>query len=244
MTLSPGTYIIHDTDLDWILSYYTGTDRIGTWQINGAADQKGWYVKRYPESSMYAIQSIASKKYIPTGLDGTNLRGAEEGDAAVFHLEHQFKDFYLIKSIGTDVYLNHPNVKPNSMDSYYPSNFTKDAPKDCFWRFERISDDAGSSLKPKTDTSEPVSSLLVPQPVVDALSSQGSSNLRTDEMHFYTDMLFNMPRTPFIWTQRIAALDWARKLGASNVPTMESYNEYERRLESALRSKNNKNQNE
>lgn len=40
-------------------------------------------------------------------------------------------------------------------------------------------------------------------------------------------MLFNMPRTPFTRAQRIAALDWARKLGASNVPTIDSFEEYE-----------------
>jgi hypothetical protein len=37
-----------------------------------------------------------------------------------------------------------------------------------------------------------------------------------------------MPYTPFTRDQRIVALDWARKLGANNVPTIESLDECER----------------
>lgn len=37
-----------------------------------------------------------------------------------------------------------------------------------------------------------------------------------------------MPRAPFTPIQRMAVLDWARKLGIPNVPTMESLEEYER----------------
>lgn len=44
-------------------------------------------------------------------------------------------------------------------------------------------------------------------------------------------MLFNMSRSPFTRTQRAAALEWARKLGATNVPTLESFDEFERRIE-------------
>lgn len=44
-------------------------------------------------------------------------------------------------------------------------------------------------------------------------------------------MLFNMPRSTFTRAQRAAALDWARKLGATNVPTLESFDECERRME-------------
>lgn len=40
-----------------------------------------------------------------------------------------------------------------------------------------------------------------------------------------------MPRSPFTRTQRAAALEWARKLGATNVPTLESFDECERRME-------------
>ncbi|KAG8754163.1 hypothetical protein FRC11_006801, partial [Ceratobasidium sp. 423] len=52
-------------------------------------------------------------------------------------------------------------------------------------------------------------------------------------------MLFNMPRMPFTRDQRVAALDWARKLGAMNVPTIESFDECERRLEATMGSRNN-----
>ncbi|KAH7337008.1 hypothetical protein B0J17DRAFT_665816 [Rhizoctonia solani] len=43
-----------------------------------------------------------------------------------------------------------------------------------------------------------------------------------------------MPRAPFTRLQRIAALDWARKLGATNAPKIESFDEYERQLETTM----------
>lgn len=43
-------------------------------------------------------------------------------------------------------------------------------------------------------------------------------------------MLFNMPRTPFTRTQRIAAFEW---------PTMESFSEYEGKLEANQSDSNN-----
>lgn len=52
-------------------------------------------------------------------------------------------------------------------------------------------------------------------------------------------MLFNMPRTPFTRTQRLAALEWARWLGAPNVPTIESFDECERILEAGRKDENN-----
>jgi hypothetical protein len=54
-------------------------------------------------------------------------------------------------------------------------------------------------------------------------------------------MLFNMPRTPFTRDQRIAALDWARKLGATNVPTIQSFDERERRLGATVGNANTNN---
>lgn len=44
-------------------------------------------------------------------------------------------------------------------------------------------------------------------------------------------MLFNLPRNPFTRVQRAAILEWARKMGATNVPTLESLDECERRIE-------------
>ncbi|KDN45336.1 hypothetical protein RSAG8_04923, partial [Rhizoctonia solani AG-8 WAC10335] len=106
-----------------------------------------------------------------------------------------------------------------------------------FWRFERIGDDTSSILKPRP--SDPISTpSAFPTATLD-LFPQGSDSAYNDEAHFHTDMLFNMPRAPFSRIQRIAALDWARKLGATNVPTMASVDECERRLETASGSNNN-----
>ena len=44
-------------------------------------------------------------------------------------------------------------------------------------------------------------------------------------------MLFNLPRNPFTRVQQAAVLEWARKIGAPNVPTLESLDECERRIE-------------
>ncbi|KAF8606780.1 hypothetical protein BDV93DRAFT_326650 [Ceratobasidium sp. AG-I] len=90
------------------------------------------------------------------------------------------------------------------------------------WRFERMSDDSGGShqLQPLPP---PYSQ---PNPIV----SGNSARSYIDDAHFHTDMLFNMPRSPFTRTQRAAALEWARKLGAANVPTLESFDQCERRM--------------
>ncbi|KAG8689632.1 hypothetical protein FRC11_001517 [Ceratobasidium sp. 423] len=108
-------------------------------------------------------------------------------------------------------------------------------------------DDVGSPLKPRpeaTATPPVASPVASPVPQSNNLLSPDSGSLYTDDAHFYTDLLFNMPRSPFSRTQRIAALDWARKLGATNVPTMESFDECEGRLEAASGSNNNPPRNE
>ncbi|KAG8754162.1 hypothetical protein FRC11_006800 [Ceratobasidium sp. 423] len=199
-----------------------------------------WYVKRYPEGSVYAIQNMASKKYVPSSMDGSDMRGVDESDAAIFSLEHQFQDFYLIKLFGTKVHLEHPNIGPRPNDEEYtPVNLAnkdmlKDTLKGCFWRFEKIGDDAGSALAPRVGTSNSAPSVSQPSPP----PSQGSGRLYPDDAHLYTDMLFNIPRMPFNRDQRIAALDWARRLGATNVPTIESLDECEGRLEAVLGGNN------
>ncbi|CAE6445005.1 unnamed protein product [Rhizoctonia solani] len=232
MPLTPGTYMIHDTDSDWVLAYYSSNSRIGTWS-NSKADYEKWYVKCYPGSSRYAIQDTSYKKYIAVVTNGDNPYGVEEEDASALELEHQFQDFYLIKLAGTKRYLEHPNVKLEK--NHTMVNFTDRVPlQGCSWRFERISGDIGSALRPKPNISGIISSISQPN-----TSSQVPGNLLTNDSHFHTDMLFNTPRTPFTRIQRIAALDWARKLGAINVPTIQSFDEYESRLEAALGSNNN-----
>ncbi|CAE6391058.1 unnamed protein product [Rhizoctonia solani] len=239
MSLSPGTYTVYDTDSGRVLAYYFGPNRIGTWEHNHTENQK-WRIKRYPGSPGYAIQNIMkTQKYLPDRMSGPYTIGVDECDAGIFELEHQFQDFYLIKLIGKSIYLDYPYLELD--DRYTPVSFAeKSTFKGCFWRFEKISDDTGSALKRRPNDFASISS--VPQPKTTVPQSSGS--LYVDDAHLYTDMLFNMPRTPFTRDQRVAVLDWARKLGASNVPTIESFDECERRLGAPLRNTNNPGRNE
>ncbi|CAE6448531.1 hypothetical protein ACGC1H_005555 [Rhizoctonia solani] len=230
MHFSPGTYTIRDTDSGRAIDYYGGQTRIGTWDYHCGENQK-WRIKSYPGNLGYAIQNVMTNKYIPMKIDGSYMNGVDEGDAAIVNFEHQFRDFYLIKLIGTNVYLGHPYIELDG--SYTPVSFIdKDTPQGCFWQLEKLNDDTGSMLRPRRNHS----SIFSSEPQSNT-SFQNPGSLYTDDAHLYTDMLFNMPRMPFTRDQRIAALDWARKLGATNVPTMESFDECERRLES--RSNNN-----
>ncbi|KDN45333.1 hypothetical protein RSAG8_04920, partial [Rhizoctonia solani AG-8 WAC10335] len=232
------TYLIHDTDSGRVLTYYNSQhfpNKVGTWENVRAGNQK-WYIKRYPGSSTYAIQVVGQKKYIAIGSDGRDPCGQEEDDAAILELE-QSDNTYFIKVTRAHCYLEHPNITSTLSSSHTLVNFTNTIiDKKCSWRFEKISDDAGTALKPRPENSTPAPS--VPQP---NNLSPNSGNPYTDDVHFYTDMLFNMPRTPFTRAQRIAALDWARRLGATNVPTMESFDECERRLEAGSGSNSNTN---
>ncbi|CCO37640.1 hypothetical protein BN14_11798 [Rhizoctonia solani AG-1 IB] len=204
MTISPGTYTIHDASSDRAIDYGKST-RIGTWD------------------SGYALQNVLSDKYIPTKASGPDTFGVDEGNAGIFNLEHQFRDIYLVKLVGSNVYLDHPYVELEM--KYVPVSFAKkdiNTIKSSFWRLERISDDVGSTLKPRPGKLLPDHSIFQS----DAWDSNLNS-LYTDEAHLYTNMIFNMPYTPFTRDQRIVALDWARKLGANNVPTIESLDECE-----------------
>ncbi|ELU38266.1 hypothetical protein AG1IA_07727 [Rhizoctonia solani AG-1 IA] len=120
-----------------------------------------------------------------------------------------------IKLMGTSTHLNHPYTE---LDGPYFPFYT--APN---------SDDVGSILKPRRNISAHV--LSPSQPTTPP--SQGLGPY-IDEAVRQTQL-----RQPFTRVQRIAALDWARKLGAINVPTIESFDECERRLEAALGSNNN-----
>ncbi|EUC63391.1 hypothetical protein RSOL_490660, partial [Rhizoctonia solani AG-3 Rhs1AP] len=186
---------------------------------------------------MYAIQNVCTKKYIPTCMDGFDMPSVDEDGAATFRLdslEPGFEDFYLITSTRTNFYLCHPNMQPRQTEAYTPVSFTERLTlKGCIWRFERIGNDAGSPLVPRANRLAPILSVL---PIND-LSPRAPGRLYPDDVHLYTDMLFNMPQIPFTRDQRIAALDWARKLGAMDVPTIESFDECEARLEA--RSNNN-----
>ncbi|CAE6464257.1 unnamed protein product [Rhizoctonia solani] len=178
MSLSPGTYTIHDTDATLVLTNWTGSLRIGIYRPFGGSNQK-WYVKRYPEGFLYAIQNVATNKYVPDNMDGSDMPGVDEIHAAILSLEHQFQDFYLIKLSGTKVHLEHPNTEPTPNDENYApvSLVNKDTPKGCFWRFERISDDAGGDLKPRTNNSIPALS----PPQSNNILSQGSGSQYTDD---------------------------------------------------------------
>ncbi|CAE6520608.1 unnamed protein product [Rhizoctonia solani] len=174
MPLTPGTYIIHDTDSDWVLAYYSSNNRIGTWSSN-QADYEKWYVKCYPGSSKYAIQDMSYKRYIAVAMKGDNPYGMEEEDASVLELEHQFQDFYLIKLAGTRRYLEHPNIKLEK--NHTMVNFTNRVPlQGCSWRFERISGDTGSVLRPKPKHS----GFISPTPHANT-SSQVPGNLLTND---------------------------------------------------------------
>ncbi|KAJ1303306.1 hypothetical protein OPQ81_011503 [Rhizoctonia solani] len=195
------------------------------------------------EAGHMPSRAYNSQKYIAIGADGSGAHGVEEDDAAVLELEQLSPGSYQIKLTGTKSYLEHPNIN-STQDGHtllcVHVKFTDKVPLQRHtWRFERIGDDTNGFLKSKS-TSTP----QIPQPNRSNLLSPNSSSLYPDDAHFYTDLLFNMPRTPFTRTQRIAALDWARKLGATNVPTMEWFDECERRLEVAPESDNNPGQND
>ncbi|CAE6442449.1 unnamed protein product [Rhizoctonia solani] len=225
MPLVPGTYLIHDTDSGRILTYYSAQpfgNKMGTWKNNRAESQKASsYAYIFIPYLTSCTVGVDKKTYMAIGADGRDACGMEEDDAAILELQ-QSNDSYFIKVIGTQSYLEHPNTLSTLTQGlgHMIVNFTTTLiDTKCSWRFEKIGDDAGSALKPRPGTSIPVPS--TPQPSI--LLPPNSGSLYTDDAHFYTDMLFNMPRTPFTRTQRIAALDWARKLGATNVPTMESF---------------------
>ncbi|KAF8755164.1 hypothetical protein RHS01_05689 [Rhizoctonia solani] len=190
-----------------------------------------WRIKPYPGTSGYAIQNAMTSKYIPTKTDGSYMNGVGEDNCGIFTLERQFKGFYLIKLMGTSTHLNHPYTELDG--PYFPVGFTdKAVPLGCFWELDKISpnsDDVGSILKPRRNISAHV--LSPSQPITPP--SQGLGPY-IDEAVRQTQL-----RQPFARVQRIAALDWARKLGAINVPTIESFDECERRLEAALGSNNN-----
>ncbi|KDN45335.1 hypothetical protein RSAG8_04922, partial [Rhizoctonia solani AG-8 WAC10335] len=234
MPLAPEMYSIYDNDSGRVLTV-DSWGRIGTWAQTRVDGQK-WHVKNYPGTVGYAIQNVQTKKYIPIGTDGFDMPSVDESGAATFRLEPLVDglDSYLIKSTRTN-YLCHPNIQPRQNQGYTPVSFTEqDTLKGCIWRFERVGDDAGSSLVPRANN--PAPTLSAPPPSVP--SSRASGRLYPDDAHLYTDMLFNMPRIPFTQDQRIAALDWARKLGATNVPTIESFDECERKLDAAVGGNN------
>ncbi|KAH7337007.1 hypothetical protein B0J17DRAFT_665815 [Rhizoctonia solani] len=215
MYLSPGTYTIHDVDSERVFTYYRGSDEFGTWAPGNDSDRK-WHVKSYPAGdSGYAIQSVASNKYI--GANGTNLFHADEGSATTLDLEHQFKDYYLIKVTGTKTYLSHPNVQS---DNYLVRFTNTNIPRGCFWRFEKLNDDAGSALSPNKPTIAKIDTNVIGSELLNGLS--------IEDALFYTDALFNIRRTSFTRVQRRAILNWARRMGTTNVPTMESFDEYEK----------------
>ncbi|KAF8606783.1 hypothetical protein BDV93DRAFT_542430 [Ceratobasidium sp. AG-I] len=106
------------------------------------------------------------------------------------------------------------------------------------WKFEQISEDSGGFYQPRVPTSlyfKPQNKPGNSSAGIDVIVPEDSDNLYADDAHFHTDMLFNMPRTPFTRTQRAAALEWARKLGAKNVPSLESLDECERRFKAGQR---------
>ncbi|KAH7337034.1 hypothetical protein B0J17DRAFT_665903 [Rhizoctonia solani] len=126
-----------------------------------------------------------------------------------------FTNDCLIKLAGTDRRLEHPNVESTPQGHTLVKFTDKAALQGYSWRFEKIGDDTGGILK--TIPKHPISTSPSSQP--NNLLPPNSGSIYIDNAHFYTDMLLNIPRTPFTRTQRIAALDWARKLGAANVPT-------------------------
>ncbi|CAE7115610.1 unnamed protein product [Rhizoctonia solani] len=207
-----------------------------------------WYVKCYPGSSKYAIQDTEYKKYFAVDTNENNPYGAEEKDAAVLELQHQFQDFYLISLAGTGSCLRHPNIK--MANGHTMVSFTnRDILQGGFWRFEKLSDDTGSSLNPNritnsnanVDTNAAVASNtnntsatgITGRTIAgaDVPVRQTRNGPSTEDALFYTDALFNSRRTLFTRVQRRAILDWARRMGTTNVPTMESFDAYEKSLE-------------
>lgn len=204
------------------------------YKVHREANQQ-FYIQCSSTGSGYTIQSVRTRWYVR--VEGKELRDSCPHNKTVWDLDQQFGDVYTISILGTKSRMWHPNRPENKDNLIYLTE--RDASDGCLWRFEKVSDDAGDPPDSPQPVSVPVSlpPSFLSKPNVDM--SQNSISPYVDNPHFYTDMLFNMPRTPFTRTQRLAALEWARWLGAPNVPTIESFDECERILEAGRKDENN-----
>ncbi|KAB5595878.1 hypothetical protein CTheo_642 [Ceratobasidium theobromae] len=180
-----------------------------------------WYIRKLPQGPAYVIQGVHTRRYI--ALDGIALRDATLSGhgTAIWNLDHQFADVYIISQFGTRSCMAFPNSVHNTCNR-------RDVAQRFLWKFEKIR--YMSQLTVDSPLCLPSDTLGDDNPLPQVhtmLPCTESTFLDNDSAHLFTDMLFNMPRTPFTRAQRIAALDWARKLGASNVPTIDSFEEYE-----------------
>lgn len=178
----------------------------------------------------YALANAHWNIYLGINDDGrgNKLDPVCEHNASIWSIEHQHDDKYNISLLGTQMYLTLPEGYNDPGASIM---LTERRTERQLWRFERISDDSRGVHQPRN------SMPFYAQPL-SAPNSSGSSTIVSgdpnspyvDDAHFHTDMLFSLQRVPFTRMQRAVVLEWARKMGTPNVPTLESLDECERRI--------------
>ncbi|KAF8606781.1 hypothetical protein BDV93DRAFT_326660 [Ceratobasidium sp. AG-I] len=224
MAILAGKYIIQSTRSDLVFDWANYRNIEGHGPHRGGNQQR--FVKRSGRG--YAIKSAICDIFIGIndGGRGNKLGVTCEHDATIWNIEHQHDDQYIVSPLGTQMYLTLPEQRGDSI------NLTERRTAQEVWRFERISHELDGTHQPQ----ESVPFSARPSSTLDRhgtsmIVSHDPNSPYVDDAHFHTDMLFNLPRIPFTRMQRAVVLEWARKIGAPNVPTLESLDECERRIE-------------
>ncbi|KAF8606785.1 hypothetical protein BDV93DRAFT_520409 [Ceratobasidium sp. AG-I] len=224
----PGTYLIHNLRANVVVDL-NGQYKPVSWGPHKGLSQQ-WRIQRSTRG--YALKSALCDDFLginDTGR-GSRLERVCEHNASIWIMEHHYDDVYTILIIDTQMCLSLPEGQdaPGANLLITEKKLTKGQ----LWRFEKLSDDSGGVHHPRNPVHfypQPSGTLNSSNP--SAIVSGSPNSPYIDDAHLHTDMLFNMPRHSFTRIQRAAALEWARKLGATNVPTLESFDECERQME-------------
>lgn len=191
-----------------------------------------WYFQR--SNRGYALKNVKCGGFVGINdtRSGSRLEKVCDHNAIVWNLERQYDDVYTISIPGTLLCITLPEGqdKPGTHLLVTERNLTKGQ----LWRFQKLSEDSGGFHQPQNAVH------IYPQyPSMPAINADSNTIVSgdpdspyIDDAHLYTDMLFNLPRNAFNRVQRAAVLEWARRMGATNVPTLESLDECERRMDS------------
>ncbi|KAF8606784.1 hypothetical protein BDV93DRAFT_520408 [Ceratobasidium sp. AG-I] len=226
MSFLTGTCIIHSVCADIVI------DLVSRYKIEGHSSHQRinqqWYVQR--SSRGYAIKSAQGNLFLGTNNAGrgSKLEIVCEHDASIWNIEHQHDQNYMISIVNTQMYITLP---PGRDDPGTHITLAEAKTQRQLWWIEKISDESGGIHQPQNTTpfySQPSST--PGSTGANTIVSDDPNSPYADDAHFHTDMLFNMPRNKFTRLQRAAVLDWARTMGAPNVPTLESLDECERRF--------------
>ncbi|KAF8606782.1 hypothetical protein BDV93DRAFT_520407 [Ceratobasidium sp. AG-I] len=228
MELSSGTYLIRNIRANLALELYNHHQIVCHGAHSGPVQL--WYLQRSARG--YALKNVECGQYL--GINdtrcGSQLEKVCEHNANIWTVVHQYDNVYTVSIIDTQMCMALPDGHDEGGTHVLISE--KKMIKGELWGFERVSDDSGGIHNPQSARH------FYPQ----LASTMTSSNPNTivsgdpngpyiDDAHFHADMLFNMPRNQFTRLQRAAVLDWARRMGTPNVPTLESLDECERQIE-------------